>query len=1142
MNRKSILPCRNPDTAPVCAAAVAPSSFKMAAAASAASAAAARISGALSDAQYFESGMVRVEDIRRLLDSRSLKDKLDAMKRVVALISLGRDASIFFPDVVKNVVAPSLDVKKLVYLYLVHYAEDKQDLALLSINSFQKDISDHNQVIRALALRVLSSIRVKVILQIVILAISKCAKDPSPYVRKTAAHAIGKVTSLDNPSREILMESLALLLNDRSLEVLGSAIAVLDEIAPPAGEGPEGDAAEEDAFRLIHPHYRHICRSLGDMDPCGQVATLRFLLRYARSNFADPSPTATAATAATTRHDDLTLLLSAAHPLLHSNEPRVVMAAISIYIHLASRSEISAYITTPLMRLVLSSDPGVQYTALRAAAHFAALDPGPLLPHLSDLFVWDTDGLSVRDAKLAILTLLCEQAAAPSGLASNVNALHLLLSEFKAYMYRSDKALAAAATRALGQLAAAHPPSASAIIRLLASVVAQSTDVVVVSESVTVLRRLLQLHPAAKAHALPRLMSLLLMPADKGTPIAAAEARAAIVWLIAEFYETIPHVAPEALRILAAAFHTETSQVKLQILNLAAKVVAWEKCGLGDDGDLRGSAVSREVRLNLLSYVTACGAVDVDYDVRDKARTMRHLFLGDASETFGPKISELLFQKEKKKGLLEAKAETPAADACENASKHREALELYEGGLRTLVVLASFSHILRKQIKGCRPLRPWAVQSSPSSLRDEDPSVLRTGGSPIELQSVSSSTYHGNGAMHSMSSAMSNAMPTQVQPRSTGLAMYRPKVNVAAENFYDSDSDSDDGDASSDGSYETESESEASSSNDDAVEASEPLGADSALDMLGAMSVTPAGIGVSHPTAESRSTAPEAVRGTSDLDLFAALATNGANTSQSVASSLGNSEVARRWYCVINSVNSGGLELKVAFVRGSFMGGPDATPIVFQLSNFGRDTSGLSLRSKRISFEGGSPECHPVPQLSAGSSVETQGFCLFGGKTAAVEVQLYSGEDLIASGMVRPTPGQVLRPLPSLTMAEYGSKEKALSGMLGCKLAFTATGRQTSLATLRSRVMNSALLAEIVPSSIPPQGSTAHLRFAGFLPYGETETQENSSQRRDVLVGVEVKAFGATGGATGSIWVGCENVVYANTLGHLLKTALSVEP
>jgi len=45
------------------------------------------------------------------------------MKRILALLSLGKDASRHFPTVVKNIVCPAVGVKKLVYLYLVHYAE-----------------------------------------------------------------------------------------------------------------------------------------------------------------------------------------------------------------------------------------------------------------------------------------------------------------------------------------------------------------------------------------------------------------------------------------------------------------------------------------------------------------------------------------------------------------------------------------------------------------------------------------------------------------------------------------------------------------------------------------------------------------------------------------------------------------------------------------------------------------------------------------------------------------------------------------------------------------------------------------------------------------------------------------------------------
>ena len=80
-----------------------------------------------------------------------------------------------------------MEIRKLVYIYLLKYAEQEPDLALLSINTFQKDLSDSNPLIRAMALRVLSGIKVPMIGNVVVLAIKKCAADVSPYVRKVAA-------------------------------------------------------------------------------------------------------------------------------------------------------------------------------------------------------------------------------------------------------------------------------------------------------------------------------------------------------------------------------------------------------------------------------------------------------------------------------------------------------------------------------------------------------------------------------------------------------------------------------------------------------------------------------------------------------------------------------------------------------------------------------------------------------------------------------------------------------------------------------------------------------------------------------------------------------------------------------------------
>jgi vesicle coat complex subunit len=64
-----------------------------------------------------------------------------------------------------------LQVKQLVYMYLTHYADQCQDLALLSINSFQKDLYDKNQLVRAMALRVMSAIHVPAIVQLLLMAV-----------------------------------------------------------------------------------------------------------------------------------------------------------------------------------------------------------------------------------------------------------------------------------------------------------------------------------------------------------------------------------------------------------------------------------------------------------------------------------------------------------------------------------------------------------------------------------------------------------------------------------------------------------------------------------------------------------------------------------------------------------------------------------------------------------------------------------------------------------------------------------------------------------------------------------------------------------------------------------------------------------
>lgn len=49
-------------------------------------------------------------------------------------------------------------------------------------------------------------------------------------------------------------------------------------------------------------------------------------------------------------------------------------------------------------------------------------------------------------------------------------------------------------------------------------------------------------------------------------------ARASILWLIGEYCERVPKIAPDVLRKMAKSFTAEEDIVKLQTVNLAAKL------------------------------------------------------------------------------------------------------------------------------------------------------------------------------------------------------------------------------------------------------------------------------------------------------------------------------------------------------------------------------------------------------------------------------------------------------------------------------------------------------------------------------------------------------------------------------------------
>ena len=74
------------------------------------------------------------EDLRALDRAK----RKEAVKKVIAAMTVGKDVAMLFPDVVNCMQTDDLELKKLVYLYLINYAKTQPDLAIMAVNTFVK--------------------------------------------------------------------------------------------------------------------------------------------------------------------------------------------------------------------------------------------------------------------------------------------------------------------------------------------------------------------------------------------------------------------------------------------------------------------------------------------------------------------------------------------------------------------------------------------------------------------------------------------------------------------------------------------------------------------------------------------------------------------------------------------------------------------------------------------------------------------------------------------------------------------------------------------------------------------------------------------------------------------------------------------
>lgn len=156
--------------------------------------------------------------------------------------------------------------------------------------------------------------------------------------------------------------------------------------------------------------------------------------------------------------------------------------------------------------------------------------------------------------------------------------------------------------------------------------------------------------------------------------------------MIGEYCEQVPKIGPDVLRQAAKTFPKEESIVKLQIINLAAKLFT----------------VNPQQTSLLVVYVFNLARYDTNYDIRDRARFLRALIL-PVNTGSGDDGSANLFNGLARQILLATKP-PPMMD-----SKFMDRAE-YQ--------LATLSHYLNVRTTGYQDLPEFPEVPPSSSVRD----------------------------------------------------------------------------------------------------------------------------------------------------------------------------------------------------------------------------------------------------------------------------------------------------------------------------------------------------------------------------------------------------------------------------------------
>ncbi|CAE6515902.1 unnamed protein product [Rhizoctonia solani] len=488
------------------------------------------------DAKFFARG--KIQEFRNELKEAETKDKKFVkrkviLKKIVANITMGNDMSALFPDVVQCMSIQVLEIKKMVYLYLVSYGRGKPDQINFAVQHFLQDCADRNPLIRALAIRTMSYIPLPIVTANLIDPLRHCLKDQDPYVRKTAAICVAKLYAHDAKlvDKHNFLAMLRDLLKDSNPTVVANAVAALTEIS---------ERSDDISLKLSIEVANKLISALGECSEWGQIYILDCLLSFVPQTTTDAE----------------ILAEKVSVRLQHANSA-VVLTTIKILLYLMNymdnrdvMNHLCKKMGPPLVTL-LSAGPEVQYVALRNILLIIQRRPAVLKNDVKVFFCKYNDPSYVKLAKLEIMYRLAREENAKA-----------VLLELQEYASEVDIDFVRKAVRTMGRLAIKVAPAADQCIDSLLALI-ETKVTYVVQEAVVVIKDIFRRYPNKYEGIIPTLC-------ENIDALDEPDARSAIVWIIGQYAERIDNV-EDLMEDLTLNFLSESAEVQLALLTAVVK-------------------------------------------------------------------------------------------------------------------------------------------------------------------------------------------------------------------------------------------------------------------------------------------------------------------------------------------------------------------------------------------------------------------------------------------------------------------------------------------------------------------------------------------------------------------------------------------